>query len=66
MGGKTSTASKNKYAQKAYDRIVITVLKGRREEIDAICNKLGYESRNRFIVDAIEEKISRDLNLTKQ
>jgi predicted HicB family RNase H-like nuclease len=51
---KTSSASKNKYNNKAYDRIPVTVPKGYKEEIKAAADKKGV-SVNRFICDAIAE-----------
>lgn len=33
MGGKTSSASHNKYISKAYDRVNLTMPKGRKEEV---------------------------------
>ena len=36
MSGKTSTASKRLYNEKAYDRISLVVKKGRREELKAV------------------------------
>lgn len=41
LGGKTSAASKNKWIAKAYDRINLTVPKGRKAAIEAHANKTG-------------------------
>lgn len=59
MGGKTSSASKNKYNAKAYDRIIISVKKGEKETIKSFAD-LNGESLNGFICKAIEEKMERD------
>lgn len=59
-GGKAATRAKNKYNAKAYDRIQIIVPWGEKERIDYIIKKLGYASRNEFIVMAIKEKIERE------
>lgn len=59
MGGRTSAASHNKYIAKAYDRINLTVKKGRKDEISAHAKKHG-ESVNAFINRAIDEAIARD------
>jgi metal-responsive CopG/Arc/MetJ family transcriptional regulator len=59
-GGNSSTRAKNKYNAKAYDMIHVVFPKGRRDEIDYIVKELGYNSRNEFIVSAIEEKINRE------
>lgn len=59
---KTSKAQQratNKYIAKAYDRVNLTVRKGRKEEIKAHADKQG-ESMNSFIVRAIDEQIERD------
>lgn len=48
MGGKTSAASKNKWISKAYDRINLTVPKGRQAVIKAHAEAQG-ESVNGYI-----------------
>lgn len=58
--GRTSTAVKNRYNEKAYDRINLTVYKGQKETIQAHAEKLG-ESTNSFIQRAIRETIERDM-----
>lgn len=63
MGGKTSTASKNKYNAKAYDRINLTVPKGKKEIIQAHAETTG-ESVNGFINRAVDEAIERDKTAT--
>lgn len=40
--GKTSTASKRKYNEKAYDRISVTVPKGEKEKIQNFAAARGY------------------------
>lgn len=59
MGGRTSTASHNKYIAKAYDRINLTVPKGQKEKIKAHAD-MGGESVNGFIQRAIREAMERD------
>lgn len=46
--GKTSSAAKRRYNDKAYDRLFITVPKGEKEEIKARADKSG-ESVNAYI-----------------
>lgn len=58
MGGKTSAAVKNKYIAKAYDRINFVMKKGRKEEIKEKAASEGI-STNKWINDAIQEKIDR-------
>lgn len=48
MGGKASAASKNKWNAKAYDRINLTVPKGRKATIEARAKETG-ESVNGYI-----------------
>lgn len=48
MGGKASAAAKNKWNAKAYDRINLTVPKGRKATIEARANEKG-ESVNGYI-----------------
>ena len=57
--GKTSTASKQKYNEKAYDRIALTVKKGEREQLRQHAEQRG-ESLNGFINRAIRETVERD------
>ena len=59
MGGKTSAASINKYIAKAYDRVNLTMPKGRKEIVQAHAEAHG-ESVNSFINRAINETIDRD------
>lgn len=51
MGGKTSAAVKNRYNDKAYDRIALVVVKGRKDEIRAAAERAGL-SLNAYIVKA--------------
>lgn len=57
--GKTSTASKNKYNAKAYDRINLIVKKGERDVLRTHAENQG-ESLNGFINRAIRETVERD------
>lgn len=57
----TRTQYKNDYAKNNYDRIALSVNKGKKEELKEHCNKYGYKSVNDFITQAINEKIARDL-----
>lgn len=50
--GKTSTASKRAYNEKAYDRLAITVPKGRKAVIEAAAAVLG-ESVNQYTQKAL-------------
>lgn len=59
MGGKTSAASINKYIAKAYDRVNLTIPKGRKEIVQAHAEARG-ESVNGFINRAISEAMERD------
>ena len=61
MGGKTSAASKNKWIAKTYDRINLTVDKGKREIIRTHADSRG-ESVNGFINRAIDNQIAQDEN----
>lgn len=59
MGGKASTASKNKWNAKTYDRINLTVKKGQKEVIQAHAEARG-ESVNSFINRAIAQTMAQD------
>lgn len=59
MGGKTRATSINKYIAKAYDRVNLTMPKGRKIELQAHAKDQG-ESLNAFINRAITETMERD------
>lgn len=52
--GKAATRAQNKWIEKTYDRINLTVPKGKKEEIKAYAESKG-ESVNAFINRAIDE-----------
>lgn len=56
--GKNATALQNKYISEAYDRINLTVPKGKKEIIKAAAESVGM-STNQFINIAIEDKIKK-------
>jgi len=58
VGGKTSNESKAKYNAKAYDRIIISVKKGHKDDIQAAADAVSL-SVNKFCNMAIDEKIER-------
>lgn len=58
MGGKTSTAVKNRYNAKAYDQIPLRVKKGEKEIIQKRAEKLG-KSVNSYITDLIAEDLNK-------
>ena len=55
---KTSSAVKQRYNEKAYDRLAITVPKGHKDTIQAAASAQG-ESLNGFVNTAIDERIER-------
>lgn len=55
----TSTKVKARYNTKAYDRIVLTLKKGEAAKLTAYASERG-ESRNAFILRAIDEQMKRD------
>lgn len=57
--GKTSATVKNRYNEKAYDRISLMVPKGQKEVIKAHAEAHG-ESLNGFIQRAIDETIKKE------
>ena len=57
--GKPSTKAQNKYIAKTYDRINLTVSKGKKELIQSHAQAQG-KSVNGFINEAIDEKMQRD------
>lgn len=59
MGGRTSAASKNKWMAKAYDRVNLTIPKGKKEKIQAHAEARG-ESVNGFINRAVDTQMDLD------
>lgn len=57
--GKTSWQVKQKYNEKAYDKVYTTIPKGNKEALQAIADGAG-ESVNTFINKAIEERIKKE------
>jgi hypothetical protein len=50
----TSKAAVQRYKQKAYDRILLLLPKGQRDEVKAMAAKCGL-SVNKFLLQLIEE-----------
>ena len=64
MGGKTSTASKNKYNAKAYDEIKFRVKKGVKPLLKELAASQDM-SLNEFILTAVEKAANEaDFDLT--
>ena len=59
MGGRASAASKNAWNAKAYDRVNLTMPKGRKEIVQTHAEARG-ESVNGFINRAIDSQMDRD------
>lgn len=57
---RTSAAVKNRYNEKNYDRINLTVPKGEKDKIKAHAEKHDGGSVNGFIQRAIAEAMARD------
>ena len=60
--GKTSTASKQKYNEKAYDRINLTVKKGMKQSLQEAAKESG-ESINGYIKTAIQSRYKADTGI---
>lgn len=59
MGGKASSASKNAWNARNYDRVNLTLPKGKKDTVSAHAKSQG-ESVNGFINRAIDETMERD------
>ncbi len=57
--GKASTRAKNKYREKAYDRVELVLPKGRKEAIQDAATRAG-QSLNGYVTQAVDERIERD------
>ena len=51
--GKASTKAKNKYNDANYDRISLSVPKGKKDEYKQLADEAG-KSLNQFIIDCVE------------
>lgn len=56
---KSQIEASKRYIAKTYDDIKIRVSKGMREEYQKKAIECGYASFNSFVIDAINEKISK-------
>lgn len=59
MGGKNSYASIKRYEDKAYDKVLLRMPKGRKAEIQSHAETQG-QSVNGFINRAIDHEMERD------
>lgn len=50
--GKTSSAAKNRYNNKAYDRVTMVIPKGRKADLQAVAERAG-ESANSYVIKAV-------------
>ena len=57
--GFDATQYKNQFQKEKYDRIIVNVPNGRKEEINLYAKEHNYSSLNSFVVDAINEKMNR-------
>ena len=57
---KASTAAKNRYNKKAYDRLSVVVPKGRREDV-----MKHAESKGKSVNSLLNELLLNDMGLTK-
>ena len=48
----------NDFNKRHYDRIVIMVPKGKKDELKTFCKEQGF-SMNEFIISAVREKLER-------
>lgn len=60
MGGKNSYESIKRYEDKAYDKVLVRMPKGKKETIKAHADSKG-QSVNGFINEAIDEKMAREV-----
>lgn len=57
--GKTSAAVKNRYNEKAYDRIALMLPKGSKERLKEEAEKRGFKSINSLISQAVTEYLNK-------
>jgi len=59
---KAAQKAVTKYVKEKYDRVVLTMPKGKRETIKAAADAVG-ESVNGYISQAVDERMARDKNV---
>lgn len=58
MGGKNSYESIKRYEDKAYDKVLVRMPKGRKAEIQTFAAQTG-ESMNQYIISAIDQRMGK-------
>lgn len=58
--GPAATIAKNKYRDKNYDRMELTLPKGMKADIAGLVEKGVASSNNAYVVSAIKEKMERE------
>jgi hypothetical protein len=58
--GPAATAAKNKYRDKNYDRMELTLPKGMKADITKLVEEGKASSNNAYVVEAVKEKYFRD------
>lgn len=61
--GPAATKAKNKYRDKAYDRMELAVPKGMKAVIDSAAKEANM-SRTEFIISAVKEKMEKNSEIT--
>lgn len=57
---KAAQRAVNKYIANKYDRVNLTMPKGKKEEYKSIADSEG-KSLNQFIIDCVEEKLNKSI-----
>lgn len=67
MGGKTSTASKQKYNAKTYDRLVLNLRIDSPQSKQAIeqAAKIAGESATAYVVEAVRRRMEQEGSVTE-
>ena len=60
---KSQQKAVHKYVREKYDRINITVPKGRKEVLQTHAESVG-QSLNAFVVQAVDERVERETNIS--
>lgn len=58
--GPAATIAKNKYRDKNYDRMELTLPKGMKADIAQLVEEGKASSNNSYVVEAVKEKYARD------
>ena len=64
--GPAANAAKARYNSATYDTFQVVVPKGKKDEITETAKRLGYKSRNEFVLAAINRLVQEGSSMLKE